>query len=265
MYHWDPRPSEYRRQFSENLEQHTSLFVRKLQTINKDKLSMWETLIKVTYEDFVLDDDDKLYYKYLVRNFESCLADNVANIFENSFSGQVPGTKEQSNSETWLQERCFRITASVCKNVVLIGEKIKKKVDAKHQRFEWIRNHFWFPNSFKTLDMKYGIENESKAIAIYSSQTGNKVVSSGLWINAKYLHLGASPDGLILDDSTINVKGIIEVKCLKIFRGRSIEQIIQQKLPELSRQCFKVVENKILLKTSLLLLSDPAATFCYSS
>ena len=98
--------------------------------------------------------------------------------------------------------------------------------------------------------MKYGIENQSKAAAICSSQTGNKVVSSGLWINAKYLHLGASPDGLILDDSTINVKGIIEVKCLKIFRGRSIEQIIQQKLPELSRQCFKVVDNKILLKTS---------------
>ena len=98
--------------------------------------------------------------------------------------------------------------------------------------------------------MKYEIENESKAIAIYSSQTGNKVASSGLWINAKYLHLGSSTDGLILDDSTINVKGIIEVKCLKIFRGRSIEQIIQQKLPELSRQCFKVVDNKILLKTS---------------
>ena len=73
----------------------------------------------------MLDDDDKLYYNtpvhHLVRNFESCLADNVANIFENSFSGQVPGTKEQSNSETWLQEHCFRITASVCENVVLIG------------------------------------------------------------------------------------------------------------------------------------------------
>ena len=74
--------------------------------------------------------------------------------------------------------------------------------------------------------MKYGIENESKPIAIYSSQLGNKFVSSGLWINAKYLHLGVSPDELILDDSTINVKGIIEVKCLKIFRGRFIEQII---------------------------------------
>ena len=153
---------------------------------NKDKFSMWETLMKVTYEDFMLDDDDKLYYKYLVRHFKSCLHDNVANIFENSFSGQVPGYKEQSNSETWLQERYFRITDSVCKNVVLIGEKIKKNVDAKHQCFGWIRNHSWFPNLFKTLDTKYGIENESKAIAINSSQTDNKVVSSGLWINAKY-------------------------------------------------------------------------------
>ena len=162
LYHRDPRPSEYRRQFSENLEQHTSLFVRKLQTINKDKLSMWETLIKVTYEDFVLDDDDdddKLYNKYLVKNFGSCLADNVANIFENSFSGQVPGTKEQSNSETWLQEGCFHITASVSKKVILIGEKIKKKNDAKHHRFDRIKNHFWFPNSSKASDMKYGIEN----------------------------------------------------------------------------------------------------------
>ena len=64
-----------------------------------------------------------------------------------------------------------------------------------------------------------------------------------------HCHVGASPDGLILDDSTINVKGIIEVKCLKICRGRSIAQITQQKLPEPSRQYFKVVDNKILLKT----------------
>ena len=88
------------------------------------------------------DDDDKLYYKYLVRSFESCLADNVANIFENSFFGPVPGTQERRNSEAWLQERCFCITASVCKNVVLIGGKIKKKVDAKRRCFDWIRNHF---------------------------------------------------------------------------------------------------------------------------
>ena len=32
LYHWDPRPSEYRRQFSENLEQHTSLMIFITQT-----------------------------------------------------------------------------------------------------------------------------------------------------------------------------------------------------------------------------------------
>ena len=64
------------------------------------------------------------------------------------------------------------------------------------------------------------------------------------------MHFRASPDGLILDDSTINVKGIIDVKCWKFFRSGSIQQIIQQKLAELSRQCFKLIDNKILLKTS---------------
>ena len=113
-----------------------------------------------------------------------------------------------------------------------------------------IKNNFCFANSFKTLEIKYGIKNESKAIEICCSETSYTVVSSGLWINAKYLHLGANPDGLVLDDSTIIVTGIVEVKCLKFFRGRPIEQIIQQKLPEQSRQYFKVVDNKILLKTS---------------
>ena len=95
LYHWDSRQSQYRRQFSENLEQHTFLFVRKLKTINKDKFSMWEMLVKVTYKGFVLDDSDKP-----------------------------------------LQERCFRITASFCKKVVLIREKIKKKVDVKLRCFD---------------------------------------------------------------------------------------------------------------------------------
>ena len=35
-----------------------------------------------------------------------------------------------------------------------------------------------------------------------------------LWVNKKYPHLGASPDGLIYD-SQENLLGIIEVKCLK--------------------------------------------------
>ena len=32
LYHWNPSPSEYRREFSENLEQHTSLIIFITQT-----------------------------------------------------------------------------------------------------------------------------------------------------------------------------------------------------------------------------------------
>ena len=77
----------------------------------------------------------------------------------------------------------------------------------------------------KVLDMKHEIENESKAIGIYNSETGKKV----FLINAKYLRLGASPNALILEDIFINVKGIIEMKCIKIFRGRTIIQKIIHK------------------------------------
>ena len=95
LYNWDSRQRQYRRQFSENLEQHTFLFVRKLKTINKDKLSMWEMLVKVIYQGFVLDDNDKP-----------------------------------------LQDRCFRITVSFCKKVVLIRGEKKKKVDVKLRCFD---------------------------------------------------------------------------------------------------------------------------------
>ena len=47
---------------------------------------------------------------------------------------------------------------------------------------------------------------------------------SGLWINKKYLHLAASPDGLIFQDQKWN--NIIEVKCLNILRLNSVESIV---------------------------------------
>ena len=42
-----------------------------------------------------------------------------------------------------------------------------------------------------------------------------------LWVNKKYPHLGASPDGLIYD-SQENLLGIIEVKCLKALKDQAL-------------------------------------------
>ena len=81
------------------------------------------------------------------------------------------------------------------------------------------------------------------------SNTGNKVISSGLWVNKKYIHLRAPPYGLIYNDQN-KLHGIMEIKCLRIFRNRTIEQLIIHKPPQLSKQCFELSDNNISLKRS---------------
>ena len=68
-------------------------------------------------------------------------------------------------------------------------------------------------------------------------------------MNRKYIHLAASPDGLIYNDQN-KLHGIIEIKCLKIFRDRTIEQLILDKPPKASKQCFELNHNNISLKRS---------------
>ena len=97
--------------------------------------------------------------------------------------------------------------------------------------------------------MKYVIESESLAVNLYMNNTGNKVICFGLWVNKKYIHLAASLDGVIYNDQN-KLRGIIEIKCLKIFRNRTIEQLILGKPPKLSKQCLELNDNNIYLKRS---------------
>ena len=99
--------------------------------------------------------------------------------------------------------------------------------------------------------MKYGIDEESKALDKYSFITSSTVVKSGLWINQNYAHLDATPDGLIYDDGKLC--GIIENKSLKILKNRSVADLIKcsenaeiKKL--LKRQCFFIDKDKLVLK-----------------
>ena len=48
---FDPRPVEYR----EINENHINKFVKNLQSIGNTELSMWETQLKITYNDYQLD------------------------------------------------------------------------------------------------------------------------------------------------------------------------------------------------------------------
>lgn len=248
LYYWDPRPKELR---IKNNEEQVNSFICDIQSIYSMKggnqFCMWQTLLKISYKDFNLSPEDISYYKSMVTIFENHIEEYILELLKDSVSGQIPGTEGQSESSTWFQQRMFRITASKCKTVISLGEKISQSVDERKCFYDWVKNNFWFPSNILTLDMKYGIESESEAVKLYMSSTGKKVISSGLWVNKKYIHLAASPDGLLFNDQN-KLHGILEIKCLKIFKNKTIEQLVSEKPSELSRQCFKIVNNKIFLK-----------------
>ena len=123
-------------------------------------------------------------------------------ILESKTCCEIPDTQDQAESDRWHLEMRFRITASICKNVVNMGENLSW--------YDSLKPHFNF------LDKEYGKKNEINALRKYGEIKNVLVGLSGLWINRKYVHLGASPGGLIFKDGQL--EGILEVKCLKILR-----------------------------------------------
>ena len=64
-----------------------------------------------------------------------------------------------------------------------------------------------------TAAMTYGIEKEAKARLAYCQTTGKSVRETGLWLFPSG-NLGASPDGLVYEDSEdLAPVGLIEIKC----------------------------------------------------
>ena len=146
-----------------------------------------------------------------------------------------------------------------------MGAKLITGDPDKRCLYKFINNMLWFSQSFVTPDMLYGVQEEPAARVAYSKLTGYKVVETGLWVNSKYPHLGASPDGLVVDENSGAVAGIMEAKCLKILRknGRGTDSRVSQ------RQCFGYPEEPVFFsevwhalpqKVPLLLLSSTTPT-----
>ena len=273
MYKWDPRPKELRGNLT---KQQINDFVRDLQTVSAatNHESMWETSLFISYDNYNLEDDRKQILLQLTRQLEESLtpADSVATKVSDHGAYEISGTKEQSKSTIWFRERHYRITASKCKEICLLGDKVvENKIENQRKFFNWLLKNIWSPTFVQTIDMQYGLSEEPKAREAYTKATGNVVREAGLLVNTKFPYLGASPDGLA-KESTNNVKSVgVEIKCLKILKDKSVEELVQQhhdgKIQGelLSRQCFKFVDSKLKLRHShsyyyqvqlLLLVSD---------
>ena len=251
VYDWDPRPKEHRGEVS---KQQINNLIIDLQSasaaINKQE-SMWETALRFFYEDYELGKERKTVLLEQLATLEENLSPSSTCIPAGSFgAAEIPGTAGQSDSPAWFRERQFRITASKCKQACLQG---KDSGEIVWKSFHWISKKLCSPKFVQTRDMKYGISEEPKAREAYTNATGNKVHTTGLWVNKTFAFLAASPDGLVTEHG----KSIItEIECLKLFREMSVEELVQQckdgKISSdvLNQQCFKVVDGKLILRES---------------
>lgn len=125
-------------------------------------------------------------------------------------------TRTQSSNPLWHQERAFRITASNFGRICKLKATTKPNATVKNLLYKR------FTGNSAT---KYGQEHEIIAIQDFEELTGLTVTDCGLFIghDDEYF-LGASPDGLVVDDDSI-----VEVKCPETLKNRSLEQGIAEK------------------------------------
>lgn len=104
-------------------------------------------------------------------------------------------TKMQSKSNEWFDYRTGRITASMFK--LLCRTRLDKPAIS-------IINKVCYPRKFKftTKATLYGCSHEKDALKDYKQHMelvhqNFNIESGGLFINPKYPHFGASPDGVV--------------------------------------------------------------------
>ena len=236
---FDPRPLDCRAVST----YHINRFVVSLQSIQELELSMWETQLKIVYQDYKLSSER-----------EAGLVKQVHRLLDNltpTVLGELPGTRAQSQSENWCSERLVRLTASTALDVLNIGKLVSNgATNAGIRASKYISNRLWhLDGGLQTTWMKYGLESEAKAIEKYKNQTKKNVTSTGLWVNPKYPYLACSPDGLVDDD------GLVEIKSLKLFKEHEIQKIVKNGSTVVSkdilgRQYFEIKDGKCVLKES---------------
>lgn len=117
-------------------------------------------------------------------------------------------TKLQSKSLIWFEHRKGRITASKFRAVC------STSITAPSQSL--LKGILHTGQTISTAAMEWGIRHEVDALREFQEELSGthaslKVKSTGLHVNVKYPHLGASPDGVVSCDCCGT--GLIEVKC----------------------------------------------------
>ena len=130
-------------------------------------------------------------------------------------------TRDQSQFKLWYRYRAGRVTASKMKAVC------RTNVDQPSQS---LIKSICYPEAFRftTPATSWGCNHEKSARDSYkeSRKTAHaqfSVIDSGLVLNPKWPHLGASPDGIVQCECC--GRGVLEIKCPYCHRHDSVEAV----------------------------------------
>ncbi|XP_050548520.1 uncharacterized protein LOC126910193, partial [Daktulosphaira vitifoliae] len=119
------------------------------------------------------------------------LADNQIDQLKNRTIGQ-------SNCDEWRRQRKFRLTASNFGKVVKLRASTSRANTVKYILYDFFQGN---------ASTRYGIQSEPLAKEVLQHRLGVNNKACSLFVHKTLQFLAASPDGLIDDDS------IVEIKC----------------------------------------------------
>jgi putative phage-type endonuclease len=117
---------------------------------------------------------------------------------QNQAAAIEKATRKQSKSKRWHLERKYRVTASNFHAVI-------KSTERRNMQKLCMNLHGSTP--LRTKPIIHGQTFEATAIKKFEEREGLKVEKCGLYVRTDLPFLGASPDGLVGEDT------IVEVKC----------------------------------------------------
>ena len=165
----DPRPVHLRH----TTDQERFDFIKDIQA-SSAKLgyqSNWDPTLKITYEDYNLSDQRKNELLQLTDQFILNLASSVNKEQNRIGTGiHLNNTLNQSLNDEWFYQRKYRVTAS-------------KFLEFSRNPTPFLRK-FWHDEVIiQTKAMKYGIDNEDKAIVAIEQRLNCTVEKCGLIIS----------------------------------------------------------------------------------
>ncbi|XP_028417250.1 uncharacterized protein LOC114541653 [Dendronephthya gigantea] len=108
-------------------------------------------------------------------------------------------TRGQHNNPLWFTHRMPRITASKCKRAI-------QKVTTSPTKA--LRDILGYNKRIQTSYMQDGKDSKHKIIEMYEQRNNVNVQPCGFFISVTHPFFGATPDGLVGDEGTIEVKKI---------------------------------------------------------